>query len=108
MALPEELTPDSVGDWFTRELGYCDCIPAHEWLNMLGTLLEWCDVRRERKRFDVQFKGNEGFAYICLAALERAGLVDHGTAIRCPFLDDDGRRLLDWIRSVDVGTVWED
>jgi hypothetical protein len=104
---PEELTPDSVLSWCMTELGYCQCMPSDGFLNTLRTLLEWCSTDGERKPFHEQFIGNEGLAYLCLGALERAGLVNHGSSIRCPFLEGDGSRLLAWIRTVGVEAVWE-
>jgi len=95
--LPLDLTPLNIKAYLYNNLGLCGCSELDEIVAVLLRLLEWHGGDKET-RYDELFPGNVGVFYLLAGMLDGLGLSEHGTAIRHPWLTEDGKRLLAALR----------
>lgn len=91
--LPTDLTPLNLLAYFGHAFGACGCSDIADMYLALLELLEWHNAGEGRVKYDELFE-TRGIFYLLAGLVDNLGLSEHGTAIRYPWLTDDGRRLL--------------
>lgn len=101
--LPEDLSPLNLQAYFFNAFGACGCSEIDEMHAALLRLMEWHDTREnpghDREPYTAIYP-EIGLFYLMAGMLRRLGLSEHGVAIRCPWLTQDGERLLDAMRRI--------
>lgn len=101
MSIPKDLTPINIKAFLSNTFGMCGCSEFDEVIKVLIKILELIDKPNKQVRWHKEEFGNEaGFYYIIAGILDEERLIDHGTAIRYPWLTDDGKRFLEAIKNI--------
>jgi hypothetical protein len=99
MREPNFNKPEDIAAFLGNELGLCGCTDEEPYLKALIRLLEWHnnkDVGFESLYFD------DGVYYLLAGMIDRAGLSEHGSSIRAPFLSTKGRELLKGLKTITI------
>ena len=92
--LPEHLTPAIINAWLVENIGYCGCMGAYP-IEDIRIILEWAGSNMDtRLRCDQMYPDDDGVFCLIAGMMEKLDLMEHGAAIRCPWLTPDGERLL--------------
>ena len=103
VALPEELTPINLKAYLSKAIGFCCCWEVDKVHATLLRLLEWHDAK-DRPHYDTLY-GDTGVYYLLAGVIENQFLSEYGTSIRCPWLTDDGSRLLEALRTISAAEL---
>lgn len=90
--LPAHLTPLNLQAYLYNAWGACGCSETAEMVKSLQRLLEWIGGDK-KESYDTLYP-EIGTFYLLAGRLDSLGLTEHGTAIRYPWLTDEGKRLL--------------
>jgi len=101
--LPADLTPINLLAYLYNAWGKCGCSETDEMVASLIRLLEWMEGDKST-RYDALYP-EIGTFYLLAGRLDALGLTEHGTAIRYPWLTDDGKRLLAALKSTDPEAI---
>jgi len=97
LTLPEELTPINLKAYFYNAFNMCGCWefgPVH--YNILF-LLKWLKTNSEenpKKSYETLYD-SVGIFYLLVGIFDRLNLIEHGISIRCAWLTNNGKRLLE-------------
>lgn len=101
--LPEHLTPINILAYMYNALGKCGCSETDEMITSLRKLLEWVGSDGAIQ-YDALYP-EIGVFYLLAGRLDDLGLIEHGISIRFPWLTDDGKRLLDALKTIEPETI---
>jgi len=90
---PDFNKPVDVCAFLFSELHFCGCFEFDETVAELKRVLLWADTSPDRASYEKLYPGNIGVFYLVCALLDDAGILEHGTSIRYPFLTSRGRDL---------------
>jgi len=86
---------------------YCCCgcseddLVAKELIKVLEWAKEDCE---KRERYDKLYE-NDGVFYIIAGFLDNRYMIEHGTSIRCSWITEDGKILLETLKNIDWGNI---
>ena len=96
--------------FFYNELGACGCSDIKAMIVEVKRFLSWADSQSpdydNRIRFD-ELYGSEGIFYLIAGMLDHAGLIEHGSSIRCSWLTSEGIDLLSALNTLDPLAIEE-
>ena len=96
---PDLTKPLDIKAFLYNELGMCACIEFAPTLETIRDFLIWsADNKTPGNRYNDLFGGHVGTFYMIAMALDRAGLLEHGTSMRFPWLTQMGEDLLNGLR----------
>lgn len=81
-----------------HELNLCGCIEEEEVFITIRGYLSWAAEPIDARVMFVERFTSLGSAYLILNMLENLGYIEHGSAIRCPWLTEKGKVLLTALR----------
>ena len=102
--LPVELTPINIRAYFHNAFGACGCSEIGEMVISIKTLLEWCGEKGTRVRYSELYP-DLGIFYLMVGLLDSLGLIEHGTAIRYPWVTREGKRFLEALNITSVSEI---
>jgi hypothetical protein len=100
---PDFDKPIDILAFFMNELGACGCSELEPMIRVVRDSLEWAGALSmewppkptvERAEYDTLYGGDVGLFYIIIGILDHAGLINHGTSVRYPFLSEQGKMML--------------
>jgi hypothetical protein len=92
--------PINIKAFLFNEFHSCGCSEHDLEIGVIRELLEWLNNMEIRNRYDTLFNGNVGVYYLLIQLLENANLCEHGTSIRCPWITDTGKDLLEALKNI--------
>lgn len=102
---PAEWTPLDIHVLLGSGFGVCGCAEYHDVIVELIRLLDWHDnIQDDRASYDTIFS-NVGTFYLMAGALDRLGLVEHGTSVRGGWLTRHGEALLRGLRATTADAI---
>ena len=90
--------------FLSNEFHACGCTNLEAVIAVLRPLMEWHDAVKERQPYSALYP-HEGIFYLLAGILDAAGLAEHGTAIRCPFLTDAGKLFIKALRETPIADI---
>lgn len=92
--MPETFTALDLRDWLAENLGLCGCTETSEYCMTVLRFLEWAGAdMTTRSSYSTLYK-EVGIFYLIAGCIEDAGLIEHGSALRHPWLTEGGKRVL--------------
>lgn len=102
---PDTLTPLNLKAYLTIAFNICGCTEFDLVLAEIKSLLQWHNSGSDRPSYETLFAGNAGVFYLLAGYLDQLRLCEHGTAIRHPWLTEDGKRLLTALEQITVEEI---
>lgn len=102
--LPADLSPINIKAYFCHNFGACGCSDLEAMIITVRDLMEWHASINDRKRYS-ELYDDEGIFYLLVGKLDDLGLGEHGTAIRHPWLTQNGKRLLEALRNTEPSEI---
>lgn len=104
---PDFTKPVDIQAFFYRKLGACGCSDLEAMISVVRDLLQWMADFKERPSYEQLFGGNTGVFYLLAGMLDHAGLTEHGSSIRHPWLTDMGKQLLNALTTIPAEQIEE-
>lgn len=101
---PDFAKPIDLLAYFYEELGACGCSDLAAMITVVRSLLAWID-NKNKPGYASLFSGNTGVYYLLVGQFDRLRLCTHGVSIRHPFLEENGKALLNALNTVDAQTI---
>ena len=93
--IPDFTKPNDVYAFLQNEFGMCGCFETELVVEALKDFLVWCGSDCiNRPRYSELFGANQGVFYLISGICDRADLIEHGIAIRHPWLTENGKLFL--------------
>jgi len=94
--VPDFTRPVDVREFCFSQFGACGCTDLVPLLEVVRDFLKWADNtdRTPDDYWDSLFGGHTGIYYIVAGMLDNAGLLEHGSSLRFPWLTPTGKNLL--------------
>jgi len=77
-----------------NSFGICGCSQFDVIVNELKRFLTWAGAPMENRSLYITLYPRDGIFYLIAGMLDRAKLIEHGTAVRHPWLTDTGKAFL--------------
>jgi hypothetical protein len=102
--LPTDLTPLNLKAYFYNAFNACGCSELDEMHASVVRLLSWSHPDWTPSYESLY--NESGVYYLLAGLLHSLSLAEHGTSIRCMWLTDDGKRLLEALQSTTVDQIY--
>jgi len=83
-----------INAYLRNKFGVCGCSEMDLVILEVRRILEWADSDMAKRETYDKIYINQGLFYIIAGLLDKEGFINHGCAIRCPWITDKGKQLL--------------
>lgn len=92
---PDFNKPIDILAYFYNEFNACGCSEIEEMLSEAKRFLTWAsnDIST-RPNYQTLYPGSPGAFYLIAGIFDNAGMIEHGTSIRCAWIEEKGKKLL--------------
>lgn len=81
-----------------KHFGACGCSELNEIVNVLKYLLEWSAIDIDSRSAYNKLNIDVGYYYIIIGLLDQLDMLEHGCAIRVPWITEKGKQFLKGLR----------